>query len=288
MKLYPHLRSFLPAFGTILLLLGCSDLKQTALLRLKSDPGKVNTYLTIFEGDFSRYRVDSLIVKRHVRYEIYTFEDFPPSVNDSIIRFQSRDSGRYRVDNLIDSTSADSSWVEEGILFSMSPQGRLIDLESLAENGGMDLSYNRAIAEQTYPVFPMEPVAVGREWTQSTKVIQNGSPLQASITFNVKSFEKLDGFEVVAIGYDGLAIIPLPAKPSDSTFISAFNRLKVTGTIWYDYNRGGMYKQTEHRLLTGERLSTEKPGDSVKYRYDGVYDMETRLISSKNVSITKK
>jgi hypothetical protein len=223
-----------------------------------------------------------------VRYEIYTFEDFPPSVNDSIIRFQSRDSGRYRVDNLIDSTSADSSWVEEGILFSMSPQGRLIDLESLAENGGMDLSYNRAIAEQTYPVFPMEPVAVGREWTQSTKVIQNGSPLQASITFNVKSFEKLDGFEVVAIGYDGLAIIPLPAKPSDSTFISAFNRLKVTGTIWYDYNRGGMYKQTEHRLLTGERLSTEKPGDTVKYRYDGVYDMETRLISSKNVSITKK
>lgn len=288
MKLHPHLRSFLPTLGIILFLLGCSDLKQTTLLRLKSDQGKENTYLTIFEGNFSRYRVDSLIAKRHVKYEIITFEEFPASPSDTIIRMQSRDSGRYRVDNLIDSTSTDSSWVGDGIVFSMSPQGRLIDLESLAQDSGMDLSYNRALTEQTFPVFPLEPVAVGREWTQTTKVIQNGAPLQASITFTVKSFEKLDGVDVVAIGYDGLAIIPLPARPNDSTFISAFNRLKVTGTIWYDYNRGGMYKQTEHRLLTGERLASEKPGDTVKYRFDGVYDTETRMTSSKSLNLSNK
>ena len=288
MKLFRLFCFILPLFALFLLFIGCSELKETTLLRLKNDPGKENQYLTIFEGSFSRWRADSLVMKRRVKYEIITIEQFPSSPSDTIILMQSRDSGRYRVDNLIDSTSTDSSWVGKGILFTMSPQGRLIDLESLAKDGGMDMSYNRALAEQTYPVFPLEPVAVGREWTQTTKVIQNGAPLQASITFNVKSFEKVDGIDVVAIGYDGLAIIPLPAKPGDSTFISAFNRLKVNGTIWYDYNRGGMYKQTEHRLLTGERIATETPGDTIKYRFDGVYDMETRLVSSKRADLTSK
>lgn len=254
---------------------GCDKLSKSVLLRLKAEPGTENIYVTTFAGQLNRWREDSLTAKRAISYVITTFETFPPSESDTIVKMIARDSSSWRITNLLDSTTSDSSMVGQDILTTMSARGQLIDLEFLAKSEEMDLSYNRAFYEQTFPVFPMEPVMVGREWTQTTKVIQNGSPLEASITFVVKSFEKLDGFDVAAIGYDGIAIIPFPAKKGDSTFISAFNRLKVTGTIWYDHQRGGMYKQTEHRLLTGQRLATEQPGDTIVYRMDGVYDMET-------------
>lgn len=154
--------------------------------------------------------------------------------------------------------SAPGSGAAELIRLSLeiTPQGKVVDVSGVETSrprlGGIDF---QSYFEQSQPVFPERPLTVGDSWTQEVKVVSSGSePVTTSSTYVLDSLAVVDGRPTAVIDYDGDIYLPATfsaadsagGRPDSARVVSAEERIRVRGRIWFDHERG-VVRRIENR-----------------------------------------
>lgn len=172
-----------------------------------------------------------------------------------------------------DSSKGDTMAHTDEMTMYMKPNGKIVDLEP-AQDREAKLSYLKSYIEQGQPVFPTGELSQGYSWTQSTKVVLPDGPIEASTTYEVKSFARERGYDCVVIAYDGNMAIPLdPAKEKGYQLISGVDRITAKGHLYFAYKEGMIVVQMERWLLDGDRYGVKNGADTLKTHVQIEYDV---------------
>jgi len=220
---------------------GCEKGGKTVSLRFKYEPGMELVY-DLTQNNNTQLKIgDSLISRGSSRLTMTLTDSVRRMVDDTTAEMLEKSeyvNRRTEYQVAADSTVNDSvSFSREMVLF-VNPNGKVVNIEAAANISESLLDYWRHYAEQGFPVFPAGEHAQGYSWTQSTKVILDENPVEASTTYTLKSFAREQGYDCVVISYEGTMIIPVYASSEDSTLLGGANRIEITGVMYFAYKEG--------------------------------------------------
>lgn len=266
--------AFLTVGCIILILFACDQGEKKVSLRFKFTPGTRLFYKEISKGTSKIIENDSVTSDRYAELE-WTLEWYVRRLlKDSTAEIVETRTYRYTAVEK-DSSTSDTMAHTDDMTMYMKPNGKIVDLEP-AYSRKRRLSYLKSYIEQGQPVFPQGELSQGYSWTQSTKVILPDGPIEASTTYEIKSFARERGYDCVVIAYDGNMAIPLePMKEKGYEIISGVDRITSKGHLYFAYKEGMIVVQMERWLLDGERVTiSEETGDTVNSRVQIEYDVD--------------
>jgi hypothetical protein len=270
--------------GCILFALAsCDQGEKRVSLQFKFSPDTRLFYKEISKGSAKVTENDSVTSDRFAELE-WTLEWYVRRLlEDSTAEIVETRTYRYRALEK-DSSKSDTSVHSDEMTMYMKPNGKIVDLERTKTPKGT-LSYLKSYVEQGQPVFPEGELAQGYSWTQSTKVILPDGPIEASTTYEIKSFARERGYDCVVIAYDGNMAIPLESmKEKEYELVSGVDRITSSGHLYFAYKEGMIVVQMERWLLDGERYSLKKgnASDTVHTRVQIEYDVDHWLAGVEN------
>lgn len=126
----------------------------------------------------------------------------------------------------------------------ITPQGRIVDVQNFETAkpffGDMDF---RAYLEQTQPVFPERPLAVGDSWTQEVKVLTpEAEPVVTSSTYVLEGLRAEGDESMAVIAFDGDVYLPTVYEPAERGTgqepHSVEERIEVRGRMLFAHGPG--------------------------------------------------
>jgi len=254
-------------------LLSCDQGEKRVSLQFKFTPDTRLFYKEISKGTAKVTENDSVTSDRYAELE-WTLEWYVRRLlEDTTAEIVETRTYRY-VAQERDSTKSDTSAHTDRMTMYMKPNGKVVDLEPAKTRRG-SLSYMKNYLEQGQPVFPQGELAQGYSWTQSTKVILPDGPIEASTTYEIKSFARERGYDCVVIAYDGNMAIPLePMEEKGYQLISGIDRITSSGHLYFAYKEGMIVVQMERWLLDGERYGISKDQDTIHTQIQVEYDVD--------------
>jgi len=287
LKKYISLVVAVPALLVALAAWGCNSGEKQVLIRYKLEPGLELSYRLSLEGPTKEYVNDSL----RESWQVNATEDYTTTVRRVLEdgTAESRFTGKWRSTRrrLDDPALADSVITRESpapeILIYSKPNGKMVDLELISDTSQAEEAYLRHHFEQSYPIFPDNPVGPGYSWTQSNKVILPDGPTNATATYTIKGYDRVDGYDCVVIEYDNLAIIPLMAHRSMSgDLISGVHRIRSVGRLDFAYKEGLEVRYKERWTLDADfRFKPEAKPDTLDFKQLIEYDADIALLGVK-------
>jgi hypothetical protein len=159
------------------------------------------------------------------------------------------------------------------------PNGKTVDIQLVSDTSQAEEAYLRHHFEQSYAIFPDQPIGPGYTWTQSTKVILPEGPTDATATYTVKGYDRVGGHDCVIIEYDNLAIIPLLPRTSErGELLEGVHRIRSVGDLSFAYREGYEVQVKERWTLNGDYQFIKKgQTDTLAIRELVEYDVEADL-----------
>lgn len=124
----------------------------------------------------------------------------------------------------------------------ITPQGRILSIGGVETArplfGEIDF---QSYFEQSQPVFPERALKPGDSWTQEVKVLAPASePVVTTSTYVLERVVDEEGGPVAVIAFDGDIYLPFPAtgEGEGATPLSAEERIRVNGELFFDLERG--------------------------------------------------
>ncbi|RKX23640.1 MAG: hypothetical protein DRP45_10025 [Candidatus Zixiibacteriota bacterium] len=254
----------------VLIVAGCDKDDRRISMRFKFKPGMRLTYEEVDKGTLRRFENDSLT---HDTYEEMTWdiEWYVRQIfDDQTAEIVDTKTWRCRSWDQKDTTVVDTSKSSKTrpIVMYVQPDGGLVDMATDPEKSRYGLGYLKSYYEQCVPVFPKGDLTEGYSWTQTTKVVVQEGPMEASTTYTVKSFARERGYDCVVIEYNGTVIVPLePMCYKDSSkLISGVDNITASGHLYFAYKEGVIVMQTERWIKDGVRRVVLSKGDTVSRR----------------------
>ncbi|MCP4684668.1 MAG: hypothetical protein GY867_04385 [bacterium] len=254
-------------------LFGCDQGEKRVSLQFKFTPDTRLFYKEISKGSAKVTENDKVTSDRFAELE-WTLEWYVRRLmEDSTAEIVETRTYRYMALEK-DSSKSDTSAHTDDMTMYMKPNGQIVDLEPAQTRKGK-LSYMKSYIEQGQPVFPSGELSQGYSWTQSTKVILPDGPIEASTTYEIKSFARERGYDCVVIEYDGNMAIPLePSKEKSYELLAGVDRITSKGHLYFAYKEGMIVVQMERWLLDGERTYLSKESDTVSTHIQVEYDVD--------------
>jgi len=242
-------------------------------LRTKYKPGMKLAFEQVTRGSVLVRSGDSTIHDR--TSEITTEQELyvRRMVDDTVAEVVDNRIYHYKHFDKVDSSAADTIEAGPELALYITPSGRVVDFEFTSEEHQGSGTYLKNFYEQGMPVFPEGEISQGYTWTQSYKVISEGEEMTASMTYEIKSFARERGYDCVVIGYDGNLILPIEAKPQDTTQRHGVDRVTARGVIYFAYKEGFVVLERERWILDGDRYTLEK-GEERALKVAIEYDIE--------------
>jgi len=265
--------AFLTVGCILVALFACDQGEKRVSLQFKFKPDTRLFYKEISKGTAKVTEDSSVTSDRYAELE-WTLEWYVRRLlKDSTAEIVETRTYRYTTLEK-DSSKSDTMAHTDDMTMYMKPNGKIVDLEP-ALTRESKLSYLKSYIEQGQPVFPQGELAQGYSWTQSTKVILPDGPIEASTTYEIKSFARERGYDCVVIAYDGNMAIPLePMKEENYDLISGVDRITSKGHLYFAYKEGMIVVQMERWLLDGERVGIKEGADTVNTRIQIEYDVD--------------
>jgi hypothetical protein len=259
-----------------LCIVSCEQGGKQVKLQFRYSPGMKLEYEQVTRGNVLVTSGDSTI-RDQARETTVDIEHFVRrTVNDSTAEIVENKKIYYHTLNRLDSSVVDT--VEEGreIVFYVAPNGKIMDLEVSGESDEAYTEYLRNFYEQGMPVFPDNEISQGYKWTQTYKVILEGEEMEASTTYEAKSFVRERGYDCLVLEYDGNLILPIAEKETDEYSERGVNRINATGLMYFAYKEGIVILQRERWVMDGDRSRTyidRKKEFKVAVEYDVVFEL---------------
>lgn len=257
---------------------GCTQQKKSVQLRLKFTPGQIHTFEIHRKHHWMKFEGDSVKSEGTYTIDLTAVETVRRVLEEGtaeVIQKVHRTVYEPRMDDpkVIDTMVSDNS-----LTLYMRPDGRLVDLD-FEESGVTDTAYIRQFYEQASTVFPKGPVEQGKTWSHSTHVMLNDEKVEASTTYELKSFAREKGYDCAVIEYDGNLLLPIPARDGDSTMRQGVDKIDVSGMMYFAYVEGVTVSMRERWLIDSERKMVEK-GEWQNYRTKIEVDAEQQLVKT--------
>ena len=257
---------------------GCTEGNKTILLRYKFVPGTTTIYESSYKG-ITRIQIgDSVVVDRS--HEVISRENIyvQQMVDDTTADLLETRSLRFHIVNKLDSSIVDSKRTEDPVVMRVTTRGRVL-LAGPPDAMARQISNKSSDSyTQELPVFPVDLVTRGQEWTQETTILDGGRTLKATTTYKVESFVREHGFDCVTVSYRGNAVLPPPK--SESSYRNVTNRLSINGLMYFAYTEGFVVSQRERRIIEGKGYQTWGGKENLPVRVAVEYDIELSLVQS--------
>ncbi len=254
-----------------LALIVCEQGEKKVHLRFKYKPQMRLTYEQLAKGNIVVHAGDSIIRERTNEITTSLDQYVRRIVDDSTAEIVENKSYRYKSFDRIDSTLTDTVHQGYEMILYIAPSGKVVDFEFTSEEAKASTAYLKNFYEQGMPVFPRCEISKGYSWTQTYKVVLEEEEMEASTTYEIKSFVREHGYDCVLIAYDGNLILPIKGCSSDTTLRYGIDRITASGLMYFAYKEGLVVLQQEHWLLDGNRhkVTNGKPEDyNITVEYD--------------------
>lgn len=243
--------SLLPLFA--LICLGCNQGGKSVRLQYKFEPGLRLVYEQVSKGTAKASLRDSLISDRTNEIMAEVESTIRRIVDDTVGEISEKSKFRFKSFNKVDSSRIDSTEPGRELIMYIAPNGKVLDLQFVSGKEDVNVSYLKNFYEQGMPVFPSQEIGQGYTWTQSTKVLLDEGPMDASTTFKVESFVREQGYDCVVLSYDGNLVLPLEPVASDTLKRHGVDRIHTSGKLYFGYKQGIVVLQRETWDLQGDR-----------------------------------
>lgn len=275
--------TFVPfALAALVLAGSCDRGEKKVLIRYKYEPGTEMDFRLSLEGPNKTYVHDSLTESWYVK----AVEDYTQTVrrvlDDSTTEFHLTGkwtTTRQRLDEtgVADSVIAREAPAPEMLVYGK-PNGRITDVQLLSDTSQAEEAYLKQHYEQAYPVFPDEPVGPGYSWTQSTRVMLPDGPTDATATYTIKGYDRVDGYDCVIIEYDNLTIIPLlPHKSRSGELLSGVHRIRSVGRLDFAY-REGLEVHYKERWTLDAAFQFQPTGKKDVFHYKQLIEYDADIV----------
>ncbi|MDF1544150.1 MAG: hypothetical protein P1R58_03490 [bacterium] len=256
---------YLTAALVLILLANCSQGVKKVKLSYKYVPGLHLEYEQHMTRAIKVLAKDSIIKDYDRSLVVRVVQEVKSVTEDQIATIYEEDHWSFEAPSKEDSLKIDTMTETHSFTVSVSPNGKLHDVDFGEDASITSASYNRTYWEQGMPEFPDDEVGPGHSWTQTNKVVLPDETLEASTTFKVKSLVREAGYDCAVIEFDGDMVIPLVPDPADSTQRTGLDRIKSTGMIYFAYREGIVVLQRERWVVDGTRQKMEK-GEMLHYQ----------------------
>ncbi|MBU0982332.1 MAG: hypothetical protein KKA42_00560 [candidate division Zixibacteria bacterium] len=264
---------------------GCDVADKRVEIRFKFKPGMNLHYTELSRGSYKVFYGDSLAqdmsneITKDLLWAVDSLRD------DSAARIT--ESMTYRVQSVsnLDTAITDSTRERKELILYIMPNGKITDVDFGSEPA---TRYVKSYLDQGLPVFPAGAHGQGYQWTQTTAVQLAEGPVEATTTFEIKSFAREQGYDCVIIGYRANMVLPIEASreempPKEQVnrtyeFLGGRDNITSTGHIYFAYTEGHVVRQKERWILDGNRnYLVLKTGDTSATRIAVEYDVDYQL-----------
>jgi hypothetical protein len=245
---------------------GCHQTGKTISLRFKYEPGMQYSYQLTKKSSSSMMEADSAIF-REVRNATKLIYDLVSGMaDDSTAEIVETSEARYNLIVRNDSTVVDTNTYHSEVVLHLRPNGKVVNFEFPGNRTDNSLEYYKDLYQQGYPVFPSGELSRGHSWTQTTTVMLDDGPSEASTTYELRSFVRERGYDCVVIAYDGSLVIPVESTVTDSFTVSGVNHTEFTGVMYFAYKEGMVVSTRNHWTVEGHRRESASGNRVRKYR----------------------
>jgi hypothetical protein len=129
----------------------------------------------------------------------------------------------------------------------------VLDVRFPEDEDYTSVQYIKNYYEQGMPVFPARELAPGDSWTQTTKVVLPGEPMEASVSYKVTALVREAGYDCAVIECDGQLFIPIEPNPKDTVQRTGLDNIKSTGKLYFAYKEGMVVLQRERWVIDRHR-----------------------------------
>ena len=260
-----------------LCLISCEQGGKQVKLQFRYLPGMKLEYKQVTRGNVLVTTGDSTI-RDQARETSVEIEHFVRRiVNDSTAEIVENKTIYYHTLNRLDSSVVDTVETGRELVLYVAPSGKITDLEITGNSDDAHTEYLRNFYEQGMPVFPANEISQGYKWTQTYKVILEGEEMEASTTYEAKSFVRERGYDCLVLEYDGNLILPIATKEMGEYTERGVNRISATGLMYFAYKEGIVILQRERWVMDGDRTRTysnKEKSYKVAVEYDVVFELK--------------
>ena len=281
--------------AALLLSIGCDQGQKKVQIRFKFKQGMKMTYTQVARGTLEQYSNDVLRSNRSNEYTATLDWYIPRVFDDGTAEIVETKSINMTTSDKDTPRDVDTMTEKRELTMYVKPNGHVEDIDVDDDKSPSSLNYLKNYLEQGQPVFPEGEVSEGHSWTQTTKVILPDGPMDASTTYEIKSFARERGYDCVIIAYDGDLILPLEIMNEESfKLVDGVDNIHAGGHIYFAYEEGMIVRQTEKWVLDGLRtwvVTKEdttmrswgelKPGDTLHNHLMLEYDVNHELTDLK-------
>ncbi len=261
----------------ILTLVGsCSQGDKKVMLRYKFEPGLKLSYEQVSKRLTKIAETDSTIKEWSTTFEIKIEQLINRVYPDNTADIIEYSTWKYEMPSKEDTSVIETVEKTRELVLRVQPNGKVLDVEFKKNEDYSNIRYIKNYYEQGMPVFPPHEVSPGYSWTQTTKVILPGEPMEASMTYKVTSLVREAGYDCAVIECNGNMIIPVEANPKDSVQHSGIDRIKTTGLLYFAYREGLVVMQRERWVINRDRKTTRATG-TTKYKETAEMDIDYML-----------
>jgi hypothetical protein len=267
---------------TALIAAGCGQGTKMITLRFKYTPGEKLVYDLTQKTNSEATEGDSVISKGTHEIKMTIEDVVRRMVDDSTAEVL--ESSKWRFSTIVknDSNIVDTNEYKREMVMYTNPNGKVVDVEFTSEMSESSMEYMRSYIDQAMPVFPSGEHGQGYSWTQTTRVLLDDEPVEASTTYEIKSFAREQGHDCVVISYDGNLVIPVKPNPKDSVQRSGVNRIQITGMMYFAYKEGLTVSNRDRWVVKGER--TEVTNGKAK-KYTILYEGDSTMLLTERKTV---
>ena len=249
---------------------GCGQGTKMITLRFKFTPGEKLVYDLTQKTNSEATEGDSVISKGTHEIKMTIEDVVRRMVDDSTAEVFESSSWKFTTIIKNDSNIVDTNEYNRNMVLYTNPNGKVVDVEFTSEMSESSMEYMKNYIDQAMPVFPSGEHSQGYSWTQTTKVLLDEDPVEASTTYEIKSFAREQGYDCVVISYDGNLVIPVKPNPKDSIQRSGVNRIQITGMMYFAYKEGITVSNRDRWVVKGTRKEvTDGKTKNYKILYEG-------------------
>ena len=263
-------------FVAAVFIAGCTQGEKKIMLRYKFEPGLKLSYEQLSKRSTTVVQADSTVKESPMTFEIQVEQLVRRILPDSTAELVEVTTWTVEKPSKEDSSVTETVEESRELVLQVRPNGMVLDVRFRHDENYSHIRYIRNYYEQGMPVFPSHEVSPGYTWTQTTKVVLPGEPMEASITYKVLSLAREAGYDCAVIQYGGDMIIPLEPNPRDSVQRSGLDRIRSTGLLYFAYKEGMVVLQREQWLIDRHRRKTIS-GETKEYQEAVELDIDYML-----------
>lgn len=252
-------------FVAAVFLAGCTQGEKKIMLRYKFEPGLKLSYEQVSKRSITVTQADSTIKESSMTFEVQVEQLVKRILPDSIAEVVEVSIWTVEKPGKEDSSVTETVEESRELVLQVRPNGKVLDVKFRQDENYSHIRYIRNYYEQGMPVFPSHEVSPGYTWTQTTKVVLPGEPMEASMTYRVMSLAREAGYDCAVIKCNGDMIIPLEPNPQDSVQRSGLDRIRSAGLLYFAYKEGMVILQREQWLIDRYRRKTVS-GETKEYK----------------------